>query len=121
MPRRGRIALIAMVVALGTAGLWGWGRYYDAILWPEKVQRETLGRKLVAFKEQISREKAFAYGQGFIRWQYRVANQNAAVQSVCGSVAIEHCTFMRTRQIESEVSLTVSLAKGVLTVEEWWS
>jgi hypothetical protein len=109
-------------VGLALLLMWiGGTSYYEAFLWPARVQREVIGRAVARHSTILSHESSFAWGEGFARWRYRVEPDVPSLRLLCGSVELRHCSYSRSRQIGAGVALTVSLSHGVLTVEEWWS
>ena len=112
--------LLTAGVCVATA-VWLYDRYYFSVLWPSKVQRETVGTTIATADALISKERHFAYGEGFARWKYRMEASSVALRQVCGNVGVDQCSFNRSRTMEEGVTLSVSLSAGVLTVEEWWS
>ncbi len=121
MSWRARTLWAGVVIAVAVM-LWSAGdRYYFAVVWPSKVQQETVGRVLADYGSLASRERSFAWGEGFARWRYHVDPANVRLRSFCGGNATRSCSFSRSRKVETGVTLYVDFADGVLTVEEWWS
>ena len=114
-----------MILTAGAVGVaavgWLGDRYHFAVRWPAKVQREVVGTTLANRDTILSRERHFAYGEGFARWRYKVEPGTPAFARFCGKTATVSCSFVRARKIEEGVELSVSLSGGILTVEEWWS
>jgi hypothetical protein len=100
---------------------WPGDRYNFAVRWPAKVQREVVGATLASPDTLLSRERHFAYGEGFARWRYKVDPRAPAFERFCGKTANVSCSFTRTRKVKEGVALSVSLSAGTLTIEEWWS
>ncbi len=103
------------------AAAWLYDRYHFAVRWPAEVQRETVGKAVAGADKLLSKERHFAFGEGFARWKYKADSSSEALQSLCGNVEVRRCSFTRSRVLDEGVTLNVSLSRGVLTVEEWWS
>lgn len=121
MSWRSRTGLAGVVIAVASILLFACDRYYFAVVWPSKVQQETLGRVLADYGSLASRERSFAWGEGFARWRYRVDPANVRLRSLCGVNASRPCSFSKSIEAGTGVTLYVGFADGVLTVEEWWS
>jgi hypothetical protein len=112
---------VILVGAVGVAAaIWLYDRYNFSVLWPSKVQQQTLGTTIATADTLLTSERHFAYGEGFARWRYKLEGSNPALRQLCGKVDVGNCAFSRSRTVEDGVDLSVSLSAGVLTVEEWW-
>jgi hypothetical protein len=116
-----RLAMLLPVLVVVLLGAWLYDRHYFAVQWPAKVQQETVGSTLAANDRVLSKERHFAYGEGFARWRYKADASSEALQRLCGGAAEHTCSFSRSRSLQDGVRLNVSLSDGILTVEEWWS
>jgi len=112
--------LLALLCCLAAA-VWLYDRYYFSVRWPSKIQEETTGTTLAGENALISKERHFAYGEGFARWRYKIEASTPSLQRLCGPVPVRDCSFNRSRKIGEGVDLNVDLTNGVLTVEEVWS
>ena len=120
MKRRTFAVLIGAAASL-VVGTWLWDRHQFNVVWPTKVQSELFGETLVSSDDLVWSERHFAYGQGFARWKYKVANGNPSLQHLCGTVSITKCILRRHRTVEQDVDIFASLSGSVLTLEEAWS
>jgi hypothetical protein len=111
---------------LGTLGIlalggWLYDRHYFAVRWPADIQRETIGSTLATRDRLLSKERSFAYGEGFARWKFQADASDKTLRRLCGATAVSRCSFSRSHKPEDGVTTSVSLSGGVITVEEWRS
>ena len=111
------LGIISMVALCA----WLYDRPYFAVRWPADIQKETLGSAVAAEDKLLSKERHFAYGQGFARWKYQADASSETLHRLCGLTAVSRCSFSRSKTPQSGVTSSVSLSGGVITIEEWWS
>ncbi len=115
------LAVLLGVIGCLTAATWLHHRHYFAVRWPRNVQQEVLGTTVATADSLVSKERDFSQsGEGFARWRYQADPSAAALKRLCGEVAVATCSFSRSRRDEEEVDVSVTLSRGVLTIEEWW-
>jgi hypothetical protein len=115
-----------LALLLGIAGIlalcgWLYDRHYFAVRWPADIQRETMGGTVATEDSLLSKERNFAYDEGFARWKYQADASDGTLQRLCGATAVSRCSFSRSHAPEEGVTTSVSLSGGVITIEEWWS
>jgi hypothetical protein len=115
-----KLPLLFAVIGLIAAATWLWDRYTFAVRWPSQVQQEVLGSIVVSSDVLVSKERSFAFGEGFARWRYKVDAKSTALRRFCQEAPPSHCAFKRTRNVAEGVDLSVTLSGETLTVEEWW-
>ena len=120
---RGRSWLSLLLGMVGILALCGWlyDRHYFAVRWPADIQRETIGSTVATGDRLLSKERDFAYGEGFARWKYQADASDKTLQRLCGATAVSRCSFSRSNAPEEGVTTSVSLSGGIITIEEWWS
>lgn len=120
--KQSTLAVLSLTVVCVAAGAWIYDRHHLSVMWPAKVQREVLGNEIANADALISKERSYSlFGEGFARWRYEIEGVSPAVQRLCDQVDVAECSFTRSRTVQEGVMVSVTLSKGVLTVEEWWS
>ena len=119
--RRSWLALLLGIVGTLALCLWLYDRHYFAVQWPADIQRETIGSSVAAEDALLSKERHFAYGEGFARWKYRADADSETLRRICGATVVSRCSFSRSHAPQQGVTTSVSLSGGVVTIEEWWS
>ena len=119
--KRSLLISVMVTLALTAAALWLNDRHYFAVRWPAQVQREVLGITVASGNDLVSKERSFAWGEGFARWRFKIHTVSPALVRLCAPVEVGKCSFNRTRQIEEGVLLVVHFDDNVLTIEDVWS
>jgi hypothetical protein len=112
--------LWVLVGNLGVLTLSGWlyDRHHFAVRWPADIQRETIGSTVAAGDRLLSKERSFASGEGFARWKYQANASDKALRRFCRATPVSRCSFSRSHAPEEGVTTSVSLSRGIITVEE---
>lgn len=110
------------LVGCFAAATWLYDHHHFAVQWPRNIQQEVLGTTIATDDSLISKERHFSqFGEGFARWRYKADASGSAFRRLCGEAEVATCTFIRSRKVEDGVDVSVSLSRGVLTIEEVWS
>lgn len=113
--------VLLVFVSISALCAWLYDQHRFTVRWPADIQLETLGSKVATDASLISKERDFASGEGFARWKYRADADNEALQRICAPTVVSRCTFSRSYAPQEGVITSVSLSRGILTIEEWWS
>jgi hypothetical protein len=109
--------LVAVVAGAVYARIWYYGRY----VWPADIQERVLGVVVVSADDLVEHTGFSHFGQGMYTWRYRVSDTNAEIIKLCSGRPIATCSFIKWKQLDPNVKLSVGLADGVLTLEEDWT
>lgn len=113
-----RAFVIGALLTIALAASFGW--YYERYLWPQRIQKELLGRVVVDKSELVHREGFSHYGEGGFKWRYSVRRPTAALTALCGGRSIPTCRISKVREISEGVTVSFELQGGVVTIEEIW-
>ena len=113
--------MLVAAVSVLLLGALLYDRHNFVVRWPVNIQRQTIGSTVATSAQLLTKERDFAYGEGFARWKYRADASSKALQRLCGATVVSHCSFNRSHSPQEGVTSSVSLSGGVLTIEEWWS
>jgi hypothetical protein len=118
--KRKGVTLVLTLFALAGMGAFTWGWYYDRYVWPDRIQRELLGRVIVERNALAEFEGGAAFGQGMFRWTYKAPLPANLLPEYCGSQPVRSCRFEKHGSPESQVETYLIFDKGKLVLEEWW-
>lgn len=119
--KRNRLAIVVLLACamLGFAcAAYSW--YYRAYTWPDEIQTNVVGARLVNAKLLRRQEGYSHYGEGMHRWYYNVQEGNKEVAQLCGNQSVSTCSFTKTRRLSDGVVQTVDYNRGSLILEEVW-
>ncbi|WP_338504882.1 hypothetical protein V6R86_12505 [Sphingomonas kaistensis] len=104
------------------ATTWLYDHRHFSFQWPRNIQQEVLGTTIATDDSLISKERHFSqFGEGFARWRYKADASASDLRRLCGETDVATCQFTRSRKVEDGADVSVSLSRGVLTIEEVWN
>lgn len=114
------VAVFLGIVALGAVGTIAQGWYYDQYVWPERIQKDLLGRAIARHAVLLHYQGFSHFGQGAFNWTYTVELSDEAIAEFCGSQVLVQCRFERKGKPAPNVQTFLIYERGTLLIEEDW-
>jgi hypothetical protein len=109
--------LLPVIVTIMSVSAYNW--YNQRYLWPVSLQKQLLGKQVVAHNRLVKFESYAAYGEGLHSWEYSLAGVDD--KDLCPTTNRQSCDFVSTKSIDQgQTEIVISRKGDILKIQEFW-